>query len=590
MKRLSKIGLILIIGIIGVQTSCTAPDGGSGNAYRCGGKQYDPVFDECSNDQIVRYCQGIKYDEETEECVSGQIQSKYGSGSGGSSSGRGVYLDLVNMVERLPNLPIVSIVVDPESMFSGSKALYKSGAGWDCNDNKPIIFRSDEEIPIYVDFYESGAVHKWSAPAGIKIHGGCSRNNDKKSVIVSFRNEYGQKNLNYPLFPSHPKLTRFKHFMLRNNGNNFTNDYIRDMLMTSLTEGLGIDYQKGRAVVVYYNGEYYGIHNLRERANNDYFETNYGLNDTDVDLIDANGEASEGSDEDFQRDVISWLGGKATLADSDLETLKQRIDVDNFTNHFQSRIFYIDGDWPGNNIKRWRHKNSSNPNLRKWRFLLYDADHGFGSWGIGSVCDNLDDVNRLSACGTNMMRHVTGQRPHDWANKPPSTLILSMLLTNEGYRHAFINRFSLLIATYLSSEKINARIDELMEPINGEIPHDQQRWRHKASTGGPGWEWIRGLSTIRTFAALRPALMQNEITEFFNLGAPVNLTLKISGSGKILVHDLPIPGASATFKAYPGVPVSIEAIGSSFKSWSDGSKERKRAIIVSAATTLEANF
>jgi hypothetical protein len=589
MKRLSRIELILIIGVIA--TSCTAPDGGSGNAYTCSGKQYDPIFDECSNGILIRYCQGTKYDAETKECIGGYIVDKLPSSNSEeeTSSSSGAYLDIASIVNRLPSLPIVSIIVDSNSMFNGPKALYKSGAGGDCNDGKPIIFRSDEEIPVYVDFYESGAAHKWSYPAGIRIHGGCSRNNDKKSVIISFKDNYGQKNLNYPLFPSHPKLTKFKHFMLRNNGNNFTNDYIRDMLMTSLTEGLGIDYQKGRAVVVYYNGQYFGIHNLRERANSDFFQTNYNIDDKDVDLIKSSGEASEGSDADFQRDVINWLQGISTLTDNDLETLKQRIDVDNFTNHFQSRIFYIDGDWPGNNMKRWRHKNSLNPELRKWRFFLYDADHGFGSWGIGSIC-GIDNVDMLSSCGTNAMKHATGQRPHDWANKPPSTLILSKLLTNNSYKHAFINRFSLLIATYFSSAKINAKIDELMAPINSEIPYDQNRWNHKASTGGLGWEWIRGLSTIRTFAALRPALMQSEITTFFNLGSPVNLTLKINGNGKILVHDLPIPSTSATFKAYPEVPITIEAIGSGFKNWDDGNTGRKRIITINNNKTLIANF
>jgi hypothetical protein len=506
------------------------------------------------------------------------------------------------IVERLPSLPIVSIAVDPDSMFNRSGfALYRSGLPGNSGcPSGQYNFYTEREIPIQVDFFESGAEHKWSYPAGIKIHGGCSRNYAKKSVIVSFRNDYGQKNLEYPLFPSHPNLTKFKHFMLRNNGNNYENDYIRDMLMTSLTEGLDLDYQKGRAVVVYYNGAYYGIHNLRERANNDFFETNYGINDKYVDLIDAHGEPSQGSDADYQRDVVNWLEGIATLTDGNLETLKERIDVNNYTNHFQSRIFYIDGDWPGNNIKRWRYKNSSNPNLRKWKFFLYDTDHGFGSWGISdnSICSDL------VYCGTNMMRHVTGLKIHGWSNPTYSTLILRKLLTNESYKYAFINRFSLLIATYFTTGKINARINELMTPINGEIQYDQQRWGHEASTG----EWVRGLSTIRSFGSARPALMQKEIEDFFSgttanfglgksLGASVDLTLTVSGSGNILVHDLPLPSfanKTVTFKAYPEVPITLRAEGAGFRGWKvngigDGNANPK-TFTITGETTITAEF
>jgi len=471
------------------------------------------------------------------------------------------------IIERLPNLPIVSIAVDPEKMFKSSTALYKSSfkPGADCGMYASSSFYSDEQLPIYVDFFEKEAKHAWSYPAGIKIHGGCSRQWPKKSVIVSFKESYGQKNLKYPLFPDFPNLKKFKHFMLRNNGNNYDYDYIRDMLMSSLTEGLDIDYQKGRAVVVFYNGEYYGIHNLRERANSDYFETNYNIDEDFIDLVkvDSGGVVSRGSDDDYQN-IVRWLEGVSLADDNNFKQLEKRMDVDNFTNHFQSRIFYKDCDWPGKNMKRWRSATMQ----PKWRWLLYDTDHGFGSWG--SSMERRD-------CGT--MGYITATNGPPWPNPPHSTFMMRKLLENQNYKNAFINRFSLLIATYFTTEKMNARRSELMAQINSEIPFDERRWRSKSERDLP--------KTMERFAGDRPAEMQNNITSYVNNGSPVNFTLK--GSGNVFVHNFLLPKESVTFKAYPSVPITIKA-GTGFKSWSDGDTNPERTVLITKDSTLTANF
>jgi len=477
------------------------------------------------------------------------------------------------IVERLPNLPIVSIAVNPKDMFDNAAGLYMPGLNPGSENGSPPYptanFWRDTELPIHIDFFENGARHAWSYPAGLRIFGNYSRANPKKSVVITFREEYGQKNLRYSLFPEHPQFTKFKHFILRNNGNNYPNDYIRDMLMTSLTEGLGVDYQKGRSVVVYYNGEYYGIHNLRERSNSDYFETNYGIDEDYIDLVKAWGDVSRGSDNDY-KNIISWLEG-VTLTDANLKTLEQRLDVDNFTNHFQSRIYYNDRDWPGNNMKRWRRNNPPS----KWKFFMYDTDHGFGSYG-SSNNETKDQT---------MLEVATAPNGPDWPNPPWSTFLLRKLLTNDGYKNAFINRFSLLIATYFAPSRVDARINTLMSAIQTEIPHDQAKWGQKSNE--------LGINSIRSFGNSRPAQMQSEIEQFFSLGASVDFTVSAKGNGKVLVHNLPVLNNSATFKAYSTIPVTLKAVpntGAKFSGWSDGIKDAERTITITGARTLEAVF
>jgi hypothetical protein len=346
------------------------------------------------------------------------------------------------------------------------------------------------------------------------------------------------------------------------------------MLMTSLTYGLDIDYQKGRAAIVYYNGKYFGIHNLCERSNSDYFETNYNIDEDFIDLVKQNSSVRRGSNADYS-DIVNWLGS-VICDDENMKILESRIDVDNFTNHFQCRIYYNDRDWPWNNMKRWR----VNSPPSKWRWLMYDTDVGF---------DSPDAINGGDRYNSPMLNFVTQDDGEytDYHAALWSTFMLRKLLENEGYKNAFINRFSLLIATYFTPARIGARIDALMGAISSEISLDQVRWSHNPAT------MSSQLSMIRKFGNTRGTQMQREIEVFFNIGSPVDLTLSAGGGGNVSVHGLQVLNGRATFKAYPTIPIVIKAVpnaGMMFDGWSDGAEEAERIVNVIESMTLEAKF
>ena len=107
--------------------------------------------------------------------------------------------------------------------------------------------------------------------------------------------DYGDKVLKYSFFKTRPEAKKMKSFNLRNNGNRFWTDYIGDAMMTSLMEGTDVDYQRSLQVVVFYNGEYFGIHDLRERLNRSFVETNYGLDSKSINMINIKGNSAEAS-------------------------------------------------------------------------------------------------------------------------------------------------------------------------------------------------------------------------------------------------------------------------------------------------------
>ena len=502
--------------------------------------------------------------------------------------------------EQQPSLASIFVTTDPLSMFSPDSGLYMTGNNAAMMDpKKGANFWSNRELPVYVEMFEPG---KPKTPAfGImgdyKISGQYSRAKQKKSFTVTMREEYGDKRLKYTLFPDYPELKKFKAFTLRNFGNSSGEDYVRDRLGTSMTEGLGIDYQRGRYVIVYYNGKYYGIHDLRERNNEYYYETKYGYDPNDIDLVatTSNGtnEAATGSASDY-RDMIKWLQSNELKSDANYKKIADQIDIDNFINYAQSQMFLNNTDWPHNNMKKWRVASQKT----KWKWFLYDTDFGFGA------ASNSYNGNMFSyvtnASGTQGMGMFGGmgdfggmggmggqqQQPTN-GSISEHTVLMIRLLENESFKNAFINRFSVLLSMNFSADRLLKRINDLQSQIEPEMTRDQQFWNYNSSS------MSSNLEKVKSFAQSRQATIREQMESHFSLGSSVEMTLSSQGSGTILVDGLALDQSSMRLKFYTGVPVTLTAQASSggvFTGWSDGVTDVTRKVNPGEVTSITAVF
>lgn len=472
--------------------------------------------------------------------------------------------------EPQPSVATVFLVGDPLSFFDPDTGIYSEGPNAQSADpHYGANYWADRELPVHVELFEPGEkTPAFSEEAGYQIFGNYSRMQNKKSVAITFREKYGKNRLEYPLFPEFPELKKFKVFLLRNNGGNFGNDYIHDMLASSLTEGLGLDYQRGRAAVVFYNNEYYGIHNIRERSTEYYFETHYGYDPEDIDLLKADNSATNGSSVDYVA-LMDWLETHSLESAENYAYMESQIDVGNFMNYVLAEIFIDNRDWPGNNLKKWRNNNPKT----LWKWFIYDMDFG------------LD--NGYSDYTNNIFEFATDSTETGWPNGSEYTLLLRRLLGNEGFRTAFVNRMTTLLSTNFESSRILSRIDVLMYAINGEIARDQKRWKLNAT------RMENTLNTIRNFARTRQGIIMQEMSEFFGLGAPVEVSLATDGNGQINVHGLPIDRNSVKVNFFNGLNVTITAQplgGSTFVGWSDGETSPTRVIVPEKGLALKAVF
>ena len=470
--------------------------------------------------------------------------------------------------EDQPTIASVFITANPLSLFDPDTGLYMDGP--DAQEKEPHYganYWSDRELPAFVELVEPGSnVPAFAKAAGFQIFGNYSRAREKKSVAFVFREKYGDKRLEYPLFPAFPQLTKFKSFILRTG--NFGMDYIHDDLASSLSEGLGVDYQRSRPAIVYYNGEYYGIQNIRERSNRYYFETHYGYDPDNIDLLKADNSASSGESSDYT-ELLDWMESHSLDDDENYKYVASKIDIDNFINYQQTEIYANNRDWPSNNLKKWRVRNPAT----QWKWFLYDMDFGFG--------------NTMSEYTNNIFEFAAAEDGPDWPNGPKSTFLFRKLLENKTFTNKFVNRMSALLSMNFEKSRVLARIDKMMDEISAEVERDQERWGHSAS-------WMESvLDDMKEFAENREAELLAEMQEFFGLGEFVPVTLAATGNGRVLVDGLPLDTPTMKITFFKGTPVTVSAEGVSggiFTGWSDGVTDATRTIMPEEVDALTANF
>lgn len=474
-----------------------------------------------------------------------------------AAGNHGPFATATYLLDESSTLPVVTVSVDPNSMFDPDSGICSLGP--DAAASNPFYganFWHETELPVQVELFESGR-RSFGLRAGLSIYGNWSRSADKKAFAIQMREKYGPTHIEWPLFPQHPGLRKFKGFGLRSNGSNYQTDYQRDALASSLTEGRGIEYQYSRHVSLYINGRYWGIYEIREKLDADYLDTRFGIAPENVDLVKNNSEVQAGSISDWN-DLRRTMESLAPDDAIGWEAMARRIDLDNFMDYYAVELFVQNTDWPANNNRYWRQRAPTT----RWRAMLFDLDAGLGSFG-GPYSRNPFTHAVDSSLGWD-----------DYPNGTGSNVVLRRILTRPVLRNRFLNRFLVQLATNLSPQNSIPIMDSVTASIQAEIPKDVKRWDLSSST------MATTDNAIHTFLQKRPAALMEHMRTFFKVDSLQSVTLSAPG-GAILVEGM---GAGPTYigRHFRSIPVSIEAVAKSgkvFTGWSDGVSTASRMLV-----------
>jgi hypothetical protein len=466
-------------------------------------------------------------------------------------------------------LPVVSVMSQEDGLFSYNNGIYVPGIDFDNWRNanptltpdfgSPANYRrtgEPAERASHFEIIESDTV-VYKQDVGIRINGGWSRGFKFKSLRLYGTDQY--KTIEHPLFPQLP-YDEYKTFILRNAGNDYNGTFFKDALVHETVAHLKIDIQAYRPALLFLNGEYWGIHNMRQRQDKHYYAQKYGVNGDSLDII---GEEIEEGTTTHYRSMISYINTNGVVSNTHYDYVQTQMDVESFRDYQITEIFYNNQDWGTNNIKYWRLQVPYNPAAPlghdgRWRWSLYDADATISNW----------TDNRLSIASS-------------FTNYWDAGFLLGKLLQNQAFRNDFINRFADLMNTVFTTSYLTGFIEAKRNGISAEIPAHLERWKTLSDSAA----WLSKIANCITFFQQRPGYQQTHIQSKFGLSGQYNLTVNVSNPahGYVRVNTIDIlpstPGVNASpypwtgsyfYKSDNSIPVVLRArpkLGYKFKHW-----------------------
>jgi hypothetical protein len=448
--------------------------------------------------------------------------------------------------------PVICISTDPANLWDFYTGIYVLGPN--ASSTNPYFganFWQDWEKRAHMELYDVNGVKQIDQDVGLKIFGAWSRAHAQKSFSLFARKEYGKGSLEYKFFRDKP-IEKFESIVLRNGGNDWSRAIIRDGLTSILVSDMDLDRNTFQPAVVYLNGEYWGILNIREKISDNYLEENHFVDADNVNLLEANSKIVDGSNKSYT-EIIDYLNANTLETDAKYRQVSSKIDLDNYIQYQLTQIYIDNKDWPGNNIKYW---NTNDPESL-WRWIIYDTDFGF----------SIFDANAYTY---NTLGYALAASSTTGANKPWATLLFRSMMSNQGFRNEFANQYADRMNRNFLSTRVRFVTDSLTQLYLPEINQHLTRWNLKYDN------WTKSLGNITGFATYRPGHARSHLRSELNLGAATEIKAEIAspGTGLVKINSIipySFPFTGTYFKDLAIHLTAIPSPGYKFARWEMGS-------------------
>jgi hypothetical protein len=447
--------------------------------------------------------------------------------------------DLYGMIG---NLPIISLSADADDLFDPERGIFvnynfnERGAEWERTMHMEFFDRNEAG---------NGWEFGFAQNLGVRVHGGWSRMQPQKSMrfYAGSGRHPNSPVLTYDLFDGEAlafdgsTIEEFRRFLLRNFGNDRDGAHMRDKLIHKLVQGLNAATQDSRYAVVMLNGEFWGLHELRERVDEHFVNSKFKLGNTNVAMLQNPEWGPPAPGEDYRDDFFShyepmrnWFqDGNRNLSSPAAYLEAQRyIDIDNLIDYFIVQTFMSNGDWPNNNTQIWRFQTAEypaagsvvHPGDGRWRYIFQDLDMTLSIYNNPYDFDKIDDVLKAS-----------------WFSP-----FFRAFCTNDEFVRKFVSRYFDLMNTNLRESEIHAMADLMAGQIEAVVAQHRARWSLSDYSG-----WESEVNSIKNFATQRQGIVTGHIinqTRFasaLGTATPATLNLQIDASkGHFRVNSIDV--------------------------------------------------
>lgn len=398
---------------------------------------------------------------------------------------------------------VFSLIVEGDDFFDDKEGIYVPGNTFipslDGSTGNYFQKGGAWERDVHVEAFEANRTPIIKQNARVRINGNTSRSYPQKSLrLYGESNENPTQGFNYAFFDDRP-FSNYPTLILRTAGADISNTFFKDVLCHELAKSLNVDYQSYRQTVVLINGEYWGIHNLRERQDEHYIKRLYNLDQGHYDLISLSDfnrgfyEIVEGDRQELD-ELMQYVRTHDLADNQQFDTLYQLIDMENFIDYHILQLFVANEDWLNSNTKVWKEKGENG----KWRWLFFDCDRCFSDLDNSRLNVLLGNVEETS-----------------WSDR--ATELQRAMLKNERFKAQFYGRFLWAMEKVFTTGNMLKHIEELEAAYEPLAPEHIYRWQIPKAV----YAWHDNVQDLKAFALYRPLEMMEQLEA--NFGSPYQL-------------------------------------------------------------------
>lgn len=434
---------------------------------------------------------------------------------------------------RQTDLPIISLLTDDAYLNDDQIGILSKTV----NDGVPNYMQKWRR-PVSIEYFGKDGHRQWFSQEGeTAVSGATTREQPQKSLKVYANKRFGTKNFAGQFWDDKPGVTAVKSFILRCGGNYSFQSRINDAAAQTLfgrhTDNL--DWQAYQPVIVYLNGQFFGEYGMRERSDEDFVESNYGIED--IEMADENSYQTPEDGTLFKQFYDLYHTKGVTY-----EQFDAVMDMDNFLKSVVAEIYGQNTDFPTNNVAMWRPLDGAvvpeGIQPGKWRWILKDMDR-FG-YALPMYPYSFD-----------MIRYMFSPDDLVYGGLHHFDLYKKMITFPE-FRDRLIDMLTVGLGDWLRPELVNPLIEEMRDEIRAEVQPTFKLYGQNFN------DFLTYTDYMMRAVNSRPDNLCKQMAAYFGLGDVIGLTVDAAGCS-VLMNGTPLTTGTFSGSCYSKRSLSFSA-------------------------------
>lgn len=398
-------------------------------------------------------------------------------------------------------------------------------------------------------------------------HGNDSWAYDQRGFDFVMKDQYGYNHaIDHQIFPQKNR-DEFQRVMCKaaaNDNYSFEDGaHLRDALIHTISQlgDMRMDERTSRFVVVYVDGVYWGLYDIREKVDDaDFTEHYYNQPEDQILFLKTwGGTWAEYGDPTY----AEWIALRDYIITGDMtdpvqyEYVKSVYNTGSLIDYVVLNSYVVTSDWLNWNTGWWHGyvPEELGGDKQKWRYIMWDNDASWGHYinytGIPSTDPDADPCNPESLPDPGGEGHVP---------------ILNALSQNEEFKQQYITRYIDLFNGILSCEQMQANLDSFVTVMTPEMDGQVTTW------GGTTAGWMDNVNSLKAYIDDRCAAIAEGLIDCYDLEGPYDLTVYVDppGAGQVKVNSewvSPYPWTGTYFGGIATIFQANDFSGYDFDYW-----------------------